>query len=414
MSLIGWVDFSSLERERVAQIMSMLQEKGTLDELGIGQLRDAFADKLFPGFSTIQTRAKYFVTLPYLFHDYRQLKLQDRLKMPLTEFLSEREDKLARMLVKNHSDQVPYGVIGKDSLEKGVARKPSTVYWSGIRQLSIANTDLSLKEFIHQFEDHYCSVKDTHADDDHQSSNLTDLMTKPDGYSPDWLTKAKIELSQREAEFLKDKLLTTKRIEHSIPTQLLKHNLVRNVLELNKHLPSDSWQVLSLYEQIKNSAVSSQTKITLARALEFSFVLEGAHIRYNLLIAKRAENAAFIEKLKEEFSKWQAKALSRRESLTENAINNWYLSAFDVEKAASSRTRQFIENWCQLVRDESSEDDLDQCVKRQAIANKGARCLLKRALNSDQGWVGTRLLEFRWPTAKIILRDIQEGLSVNT
>ncbi|SNY58432.1 hypothetical protein SAMN06297280_3400 [Arsukibacterium tuosuense] len=414
MSLIGWVDFSSLERERVAQIMSMLQEKGTLDELGIGQLRDAFADKLFPGFSTIQTRAKYFVTLPFLFHDYRQLKTHERLKTPLTEFLSEREDKLARMLVKNHIDDMPYGIIGKDSLDKGVARKPSSVYWNGIRKLSIANTDLSLKEFIRQFEDHYCSVRDAHADDDHQSSNLADWMTKPDGYSPDWLTKAKIELTLREAEFLKDKLLNTKRIEHSIPAQLIKHNLVNEVLELNEHLPSGSWQAFSLHEQLKNSAVSSQTKSTLAKALEFSFVLEGAHIRYNLLIAQRAENSAFIDRLKEDFSEWQAKALSQRDSFTENAINNWYLSAFDAQKAASSRTRQFIENWCQLVRDESSEDDLDQCVKRQAIANKGARCLLKKALNSDQGWVGMRLLEFRWPTAKIILRDIQEGLSVIT
>ena len=74
-SKIGWVDFSSLERDRVSQVLSILQEKGTLDELGIGQIRDAFADKLFPGISTIQTRAKYFVTLPYIFHDYRNLSI---------------------------------------------------------------------------------------------------------------------------------------------------------------------------------------------------------------------------------------------------------------------------------------------------------------------------------------------------
>ncbi len=54
-SKLGWVDFSSLERDRVSQVLSILQEKGTLDELGIGQIRDAFADKLFPGISTIQT-----------------------------------------------------------------------------------------------------------------------------------------------------------------------------------------------------------------------------------------------------------------------------------------------------------------------------------------------------------------------
>lgn len=68
-SLIGWIDFSSTERERVSQVLSMLQEKGTLDELGIGQIRDAFADQLFPGFllskpalSTLSLSPIYFMT----------------------------------------------------------------------------------------------------------------------------------------------------------------------------------------------------------------------------------------------------------------------------------------------------------------------------------------------------------------
>ncbi len=99
-SLIGWIDFSSTERERVSQVLSMLQEKGTLDELGIGQIRDAFADQLFPGFSTIQTRAKYFVTIPYIFHDYRKLEPNER--PLLAEYISQQEDKLAICLVENH------------------------------------------------------------------------------------------------------------------------------------------------------------------------------------------------------------------------------------------------------------------------------------------------------------------------
>ncbi|WP_269802668.1 hypothetical protein [Marinobacter sp. G11] len=41
MSSIGWVDFSSSDREKVSQVLAMLQEPGTLDELGIGQIRDA-------------------------------------------------------------------------------------------------------------------------------------------------------------------------------------------------------------------------------------------------------------------------------------------------------------------------------------------------------------------------------------
>jgi len=73
MSQLGWIDFSPNEREKVKNVLAMLAEKGTLDELGIGQVRDAFADLLFPGISTIQTRAKYFITVPRILRDYQAL-----------------------------------------------------------------------------------------------------------------------------------------------------------------------------------------------------------------------------------------------------------------------------------------------------------------------------------------------------
>ena len=57
-SQLGWVDFSNEDRDRVKHALSQLAQPGTLDELGIGGLRDAFADLMFPGFSTLQTRAK--------------------------------------------------------------------------------------------------------------------------------------------------------------------------------------------------------------------------------------------------------------------------------------------------------------------------------------------------------------------
>ena len=72
-SQLGWVDFSSEDRERVKHALSQLAQPGTLDELGIGGLRDAFADLMFPGFSTLQTRAKYFITVPRIIRDYLQL-----------------------------------------------------------------------------------------------------------------------------------------------------------------------------------------------------------------------------------------------------------------------------------------------------------------------------------------------------
>jgi hypothetical protein len=36
-------------------------------ELGIGSIRDGFADILFPGTSTIQTRVRYFLFIPWMY-----------------------------------------------------------------------------------------------------------------------------------------------------------------------------------------------------------------------------------------------------------------------------------------------------------------------------------------------------------
>ena len=56
---LGWIDFSKEDRQKAFDVINLLSEQGAVDELGIGVIRDAFANYFFPGTSTIQTRAKY-------------------------------------------------------------------------------------------------------------------------------------------------------------------------------------------------------------------------------------------------------------------------------------------------------------------------------------------------------------------
>ena len=65
-STLSWLDSSEHERRAVLELVSALNEPGTLDELGIGSIRDTIADALFPGTSTIQTRARYFLFIPWI------------------------------------------------------------------------------------------------------------------------------------------------------------------------------------------------------------------------------------------------------------------------------------------------------------------------------------------------------------
>ena len=66
---LGWIDFSKDERNKVLSVIHLLDEPGAVDELGLGAIRDAFADYFFPGTSTVQTRAKYFLIVPYILNE---------------------------------------------------------------------------------------------------------------------------------------------------------------------------------------------------------------------------------------------------------------------------------------------------------------------------------------------------------
>ena len=62
--MIGYIHNDKDEQDKVLQVLKMLSEKNAIDELGIGRIRDAFADMMFPGTSTLQKHVKYFSLMP--------------------------------------------------------------------------------------------------------------------------------------------------------------------------------------------------------------------------------------------------------------------------------------------------------------------------------------------------------------
>ena len=66
-SIISWLDFSDSERRKMVEVISLFKQRDTRDEMGLAQIRDGFAEMFFPGTTTIQTRACYFLFLPWLY-----------------------------------------------------------------------------------------------------------------------------------------------------------------------------------------------------------------------------------------------------------------------------------------------------------------------------------------------------------
>ena len=148
---VGWIDFSSEHRDKVRTVIDLLKQPGVVDELGIGVIRDSFADRLFPGVSTIQTRAKYFTLTALLIHDYLRQPEAKKEKQSLELFLKDWEKWCRIELAKRYGPQgEARGIIGisfGERSDRDVQRPASSVYWNGLRTFGIVRTRLSLSEF---------------------------------------------------------------------------------------------------------------------------------------------------------------------------------------------------------------------------------------------------------------------------
>src|SRR5277367_442475 len=125
MSSLAWIDFDEAERQRAQRIMALFQERESRDELGLGSIRDSIADHLFPGTSTIQTRLRYMLFIPWLF---RTLEGRDVPESQLRTEARALEIRLADALKRGGETN---GVIGRDAGPR-LQRLPSSVYWAGL------------------------------------------------------------------------------------------------------------------------------------------------------------------------------------------------------------------------------------------------------------------------------------------
>src|SRR3954452_17566035 len=105
-SVFAWLDQSEEQRRKVLDVVDLFKEQGTVDELGLGTIRDAFADLLFPGTSNLMTRAAYFLFVPWM---YQRLERQ---KVASSEFAAKARREELRLVERLLDNSETEGVIG--------------------------------------------------------------------------------------------------------------------------------------------------------------------------------------------------------------------------------------------------------------------------------------------------------------
>ena len=403
----GWVDFSSEDRARARNVLASVKDQGTLDELGIGQLRDLYSDLLFPGFSTIQTGARYFLAVPKILRDWAEEKPAKRGRKPLAAYLQQTEDELTRQLVGNYKalGLKPEGVIGHTVVDDGgVQRRPSSTYWNGLRTFGIVRTDRSLAEFCRQWGADSTFTQGVSADEglDDELPSLSDVMRPPDanGAWPEGLTLA---LTKKEAAFLADRFMSGGLPQVAVASQLLRTR------QLAAALPCADFSAFATWAAI-NARLDRHCRDVIDKARRFSLGIEGAHIIFNCVMARNLNHGPLKESAAFKWEQWHARCKDAS-VFHQQAAQEWASAAELGDRPIRLKCEDFLARWNQAMCEGWTLRRLEDLIENRALDTKKNRSLLRRtsSISGDGKWFGMEALNFRWGTARRMLKDINEA-----
>jgi hypothetical protein len=404
MSSFSWLDYSESERDKVLKLVSALGDRDTRDELGIGTVRDSFADLLFPGTSTIQTRARYFLFVPwiYLIIEKRLRSNKAAGKDEIAKRLRNEEISLINYLAKSND---PEGTIGIDA-RKTLKRLPSSIYWNGLSAWGIRICNGSQDQYNHALDVHGSpkpltmrSSEDPIETGKYQQNWHPGLPSCPKNFP---YVETSLSLTGEEAGYLRE------RIMHNAPGSFLAFLVDQGKSSKPVQFPWEHPQVGEL---------SSRSRKSLQHAQNFSEIINGASLLYNHLLAKASEHNERILEYNKKFADWSMLIQSRQETFQQWDLKEFWEIVYSVNSRIPRPTKTFIDTWFDLVlKIDDPQGLLDNhqaenfIRDRERFLKRGqARLMNQRALELWGGAAGTNRLNYRWSTVQTILADIQKA-----
>ena len=404
-SHFGWVDFAEEDRRRMLDVVSLFHERDIRDELGVGTIRDAFADYFFPGTSTIQTRARYFLFVPWV---YTALEKRRVSSLDVGRRGREQETKLIYALLEAGEKE---GVIGQDAKDR-LKRLPSNVYWSGLGSWGIRMYPGSQAEYQRSLDRHYRKKATVVGSDDDEPAGPSlrgnwhpGLPGPPDGFPGE----ANLQLTYEEASYLRERVF----IKHG-------DTLLAFLLDAKEGVditPDFLWEVPRVFE------ADQQVVNAVGHARNFSYAMHGAAILYNLMLAETRGDEERTQGYREWLGAWAEDIEASWLKLGpwfDELEDFWSLHFLEFGRIPFL-TRKFVDSWLAIALGEKAFSKIaDHAGARDLIEGREfqikrgrARLTNPRALEQWSGAAGTRQLDFRWAVVRAIIDDMLKGLGVD-
>jgi hypothetical protein len=403
-SIFAWLDYCESERRKAFDLIHAFRDQGTLDELGIGTTRDALSDLLFPGTSTIQTRAKYHLFVPWMYQDLEQ-EIANRgryaSKQAIESEARSREVQLIHALANSSDPEGTIGVEAKSSLR----RLPSSVYWNGLGQWGIrlfSGTQDQYHEGLTMLPKRHSRPAEDVELNPNPSSWHPGLPPRPEEFPG----KAEFALSHQEAEYLQDRIMA--RNPRTLLAFLIDQGDPKTPVDFPWHHPQFGSLPPHLQEQLRH-------------ARNFSEAINGATLLYNLMLAEKLHSEK-LEAYRNSLSEWATMVDKKRDELAEWDLEALWIIAEKEEPRVPEHSKRFIRQWMRLVLEKDDPAHVVQneqarvLISNRERALKGSRARLhnRRALELWSGKSGADRLDFRWRVVQRIIRDIRTPLQENS
>ena len=402
-SALTWLDYSERDRRRALDVIDLFRETGTVDELGLASVRNSFSELFFPGTSTVQTRACYFLLVPWTFQRLERLR-----------FSSSKVAARARQAELNLSSRMlaagdRRGVFG---VQAGMALKrlPSEVYWGGLGSWGIRTFQGHVWAYFRSLDGHY-----------RRNSRFLSVPHDPEGQSappanwhphlPDPPTgfpyqNVSVALRRDDAEYLRD------RIQARHPGSLLAVLAGRgNATDLGADRP---WKLSELSE------ISPVLREQLHDARLFSICMHGAALLYNLMLSELQQHDKRMGKHRKALEDWVAEVAELESELAGWRLNGVWGIVRSGGWSIAYPMKDFIERWVESLQssgpgaviEEKSTARLLVREREMQLKRGRARLASPRHLELWGGDSGTAPISYRWRSAKRILKDIFDGLDM--
>ena len=392
---MGWIASSLGERDAAMSLFHWNEPSEPRDELRIGPLRDLLANTFFPGTTTLQRGAKYFLLVPAM---YAAIEGDPKLRSyPESSILDQEETLLHRLLARyDDGDRVIGG-----RFRKVPDTPPSAIYWNGLHTWGIRRFNDSRVHY-HAVLRRSPRTSKVERHEEGGEERRVPWLEVPG--STGLLAAPRLELTSEEAEFLEDRIRTL--------TTNAGAPLLRELLDVT---------VLPGTGELWNTAPVRSGHVALAEyardAQRLADAHHGAMLLYNFLCARQFENAEGADNWAAQCDAWSAAHPAERWGAWD--LNAFWTRAERLERGrrAVERTRGFVTS---LVAGLAAQPrgglrgsrDLRVTVLSRERMVKGNRTRLSPP-HSLHGWkpsgVGVERLDFRWRPASRILYDIQEG-----